>query len=389
MKRIIALVLLFATAAQAQYFLKQNTASQEMIIGPFVDSTDGNTAETSLSIANTDVKLWKEGATSETNKNSGGATHIADGRYYIVLDATDTNTLGSLEINITMSGALRVQKRCIVLHADVYDALIGASINLKVDVTKFGGNNGTFASGIPSVDAIKVGGQTASAAATVTFPATIASPTNITSASGIQLAANQDVRNVSGDVGGKVLGGGSGTITGIGVWAAGGSGGAILLGSGYTAPPTVSQIRTEMDSNSTKLANLDVVLSTRLAATDYTAPDNSSINNIEALLGSPAGSSVSADIAAMYADIDNIIDARLANFFETATRSELPSLPSMSAPTFAQMWQWNYQRSRFKESSEMSAGSGEIKLFKANGSTVLGTSTTTDDGTTYIRGPHQ
>jgi antitoxin component HigA of HigAB toxin-antitoxin module len=48
-----------------------------------------------------------------------------------------------------------------------------------------------------------------------------------------------------------------------------------LAASGYTAPttpPTVAAIRTEMDTNSIKLANLDATISSRLAASGYTAP---------------------------------------------------------------------------------------------------------------------
>jgi hypothetical protein len=92
-------------------FLKQSTASQEVMIGPFKDDTDGKTSETGLNIENTDIKIWKHGATSEVNKNSGGATHVAAGRYVIVLDATDTDTAGMLEINVDISGALAIQKR--------------------------------------------------------------------------------------------------------------------------------------------------------------------------------------------------------------------------------------------------------------------------------------
>lgn len=45
-----------------------------------------------------------------------------------------------------------------------------------------------------------------------------------------------------------------------------------LATAGYTVPPTVVQIRTELDTNSTKLANLDVAVSTRLATAGYTVP---------------------------------------------------------------------------------------------------------------------
>jgi hypothetical protein len=108
-------------------YLRQSTASQEILLGPFLDDTDGKTAETGLTIANTDIKLWKGGATSEANKNSGGATHIAAGRYYAVLDATDTNTVGMLEVNVHVSGALPVRRAFYVLEEAVYDALFAAS----------------------------------------------------------------------------------------------------------------------------------------------------------------------------------------------------------------------------------------------------------------------
>lgn len=109
------------------FHLKQSTASQEVPLGYFLDSTDGNTEETALTIANTDIKLWKSGATSLVNKNSGGATHMANGLYYAVLDATDTDTLGPLVIFVHVAGALPVRLECQVLPANVYEALVAGS----------------------------------------------------------------------------------------------------------------------------------------------------------------------------------------------------------------------------------------------------------------------
>lgn len=117
--------------------LRQSTASQEIPLGEFVDSTDGVTAETGLTIANTDIKLFKAGATSEANKNSGGATHIASGRYYAVLDATDTNTLGPMRISVHVAGALPIKLDCIVYPTAVYDQMFAGTegfAQLAVDV---------------------------------------------------------------------------------------------------------------------------------------------------------------------------------------------------------------------------------------------------------------
>src|SRR3990167_10263845 len=105
-------------------YLKQSTASQEIPLGYFLDSTDGNTEETALTIANTDIKVWKTGATTLANKNSGGATHISNGEYYAVLDATDTDTIGPMVIRVHVAGALAVRLFCTVLDEAVYDVMI-------------------------------------------------------------------------------------------------------------------------------------------------------------------------------------------------------------------------------------------------------------------------
>lgn len=134
-------------------FLKAATASQEVLLGPFVDSTDGVTAETALSIANTDIKIHVAGATTLANKNSGGATHISNGNYYAVLDATDTATVGSGCIIVQVSGALAVRTDFCVLPALVYDSLIGGTDNLQVDAIQFGG--ATYATALAAeVDAV-------------------------------------------------------------------------------------------------------------------------------------------------------------------------------------------------------------------------------------------
>jgi hypothetical protein len=123
--------------------LKQSTASQEVPLGFFVDSTDGVTAETGLTIANTDIKIWKAGATTLANKNSGGATHISGGIYYAVLDATDTDTLGPLVLFVNVSGALPVRLECEVLAANVYDSLIAATDKLQADTVEVSGTSQT------------------------------------------------------------------------------------------------------------------------------------------------------------------------------------------------------------------------------------------------------
>jgi hypothetical protein len=144
-------------------FLRYNTASQEILIGYMVDSTDGNTEETGLTIANTDIMLYKEGATSLVNKNSGGATHISNGLYYAVLDATDTNTLGNLNVLVHVSGALAWKDSFIVLPQVVYDSLVAGSDTLQVDLTQIGGSAVSTSSAQLGVNLVNISGSPVSA----------------------------------------------------------------------------------------------------------------------------------------------------------------------------------------------------------------------------------
>ncbi len=107
-------------------FLRQATASQSRAIGPFLDDTDFKTPETGLSIANTDIKLVVNGGAS-ADKNSGGGTHRVNGVYGVTFDATDSATVGELEVSVLVSGALIVFDKFTVLEEAVYDALFAAS----------------------------------------------------------------------------------------------------------------------------------------------------------------------------------------------------------------------------------------------------------------------
>ena len=106
-------------------FLKQSTASQQRLVGPFVDDNDFKTPETGLTIANTDVKLSKNAAAG-VNKNSGGGTHRNNGMYALTFNATDTNTVGELKGSINVGGALIVTFSFTVLEESVYDAFFAS-----------------------------------------------------------------------------------------------------------------------------------------------------------------------------------------------------------------------------------------------------------------------
>ena len=123
-------------------FLKQSTAAT-IKIGPFVDSTDGVTAETALTISQADIRLSKNGGAFAQTNNATGATHDENGYYGVPLDTTDTNTLGRLRVAVNESGALPVWQDFMVVNANVYDSLIGGSDNLQVDAVQIEGSDAT------------------------------------------------------------------------------------------------------------------------------------------------------------------------------------------------------------------------------------------------------
>jgi hypothetical protein len=106
-------------------YLRQSTASQSRALGPFVDSS--NVPATGLSIANTDIKIVVNGAAS-VNKNSGGGTHRVNGVYGVTWDATDTATVGEMEVSVYVAGALVVFATYTVLEEAQYDSLFGAAL---------------------------------------------------------------------------------------------------------------------------------------------------------------------------------------------------------------------------------------------------------------------
>lgn len=114
--------------------LKQSTATT-LLLGPFVDETDGKTAETALTISQSDVLLWKEGGTTLAQKNeSTSCTHRSNGLYTCPINTTDTGTLGVLTVSVHESGALPVRQDYTVVPAEAYDSLVLGTDFLPVDV---------------------------------------------------------------------------------------------------------------------------------------------------------------------------------------------------------------------------------------------------------------
>lgn len=220
-------------------YLKQSTAAT-IKLGPFVDDSDGKTAETGLTISQADIRLSKNGGDIAQTNNSAGATHDELGYYNVPLDTTDTNTLGTLKVIVSESGALPVFADFMVITAEAYDTLCGTD-HFTVDL------NGT-----PSVNVAQISGDSAAADNLESYcDGTTAQPVNVTqiggtaqSATNLKDFADTGYNPTTHKVQGVVLTDTCTTNTDM-----------RGTDNAYTGtPPTVTAIRQEMDTNSTQLA---------------------------------------------------------------------------------------------------------------------------------------
>ena len=158
-------------------YLKQSTAAT-IKLGPFVDDSDGKTAETGLTISQADIQLSKNGGDIAQTNNSAGATHDELGYYNVPLDTTDTNTLGTLKVIVSKSGALPVFADFMVITAEAYDTLCGTD-HFTVDL------NGT-----PSVNVVQISGDSTAADNLKSYcDGTTAQPVNVTQIGGTAQSA--------------------------------------------------------------------------------------------------------------------------------------------------------------------------------------------------------
>ena len=126
MKKVLLLLATCALSfgATADIILREDTASQTVQLGPFVDSTGA--VLSGLTISNTDVRISKNGA-DIVAKNSGGCTYDESGMYTCTFDATDSDTSGRLQVTVVETGALPVYHEFQVATTAVFDACCGSS----------------------------------------------------------------------------------------------------------------------------------------------------------------------------------------------------------------------------------------------------------------------
>lgn len=98
-------------------YLKQS-ATPTIVLGPFLDSTDGVTAKTAASPV---PRLSKNGAAFAARSDATAIAHMENGYYTCVFNATDTGTLGLLAIGATGTASIPIRQDYLVVTADEWD----------------------------------------------------------------------------------------------------------------------------------------------------------------------------------------------------------------------------------------------------------------------------
>ena len=143
---LIILSLIFLPTSYAALWLKADTA-QRVVIGPFVDVTDGLTPELGIQLPAADEKaiIKYNAITSQAiviSGNTWGSIGNMDGYYNLTLSIGDLDTEGMLTVVIQDDSiCLPVFSTFMVVNASLYDTLFtsGGSA-IAADVTKVAGN---------------------------------------------------------------------------------------------------------------------------------------------------------------------------------------------------------------------------------------------------------
>jgi len=180
--------------------LRANTAV-DVLIGPFIDDTDGKTAETGLTISQADVLLSKLGQALAQKNDANAAAHDANGYHNCPLDTTDTATEGSLTLIVHESGALPVRHDFMVLAEAAWDSKYVAKddgymdVNIKAvseDTTaadnlesacdNYSATRGLAGTALPAAAAGAAGGLPVSTAGSLDLDAKLAATNEVTAA---------------------------------------------------------------------------------------------------------------------------------------------------------------------------------------------------------------
>lgn len=295
-------------------------------------------------VSQADTKLLKSGPTLAT----GDFKVSIDGGAFANLATLPTNTPGGVLVKISLSAGEmngdNISVACLdVAGAEWCDQLINIQTSARqIDDLAFPATTGRSivvdAAGLVDANAVKLGPTGAGTAQTARDVGASVVAASVTA--GVAVTTNNDK-------------------------------------TGYTltvTPPTAVQVRTEMDSNSTKLANLDAAISSRStyaggAVASVTAPVTVGTNSDKTGYTLTTTPATAADVLTQ------------VNVALDAVGTELASVPT-TVGSLRQKINLLFQYFRNKRT----VTSTTETLFKEDATTTLGTSALLDDGTTFTKG---
>jgi len=356
-------------------YVKQSTAVA-LLIGPFLDETDGKTPETALTIAQADVRLSKNGGNMAQKGEATSCTHDELGYYTCPLSTTDTGTLGFLKLMVHESGALPVWVDVEVLTANVYDTMFSTD-QLDINVTHVAGTSQTGNDNGADINAILEDTGT-------TIPGTITT-------------IDGNVDSILVDTSTTI----PGTIATVDVNVD-----SILADTGITIPAQISGLNnlSSGEANAacdTALTDYDAATGTELAAI-YAKIDTIE-GNVDSIL-TDTGVTLPASIATVDGNVDSIltdtgttlpaqlsglnnvstaeVNAQVLDVLNVDTYAEPGQGIPPASPTIRQMLHYLYKMLRNKKEQTATV----LSLYDDAGTTVDQKASVSDDGTTFTKG---
>jgi len=382
--------------------IRQSTACT-IVLGPIVDAADGVTAHTTA-IANTDIRLHKEGGTTFGNKSTGSSTHREDGFHTASFDATDTNTDGKLTVNVSVTGEAPYRLDLMVLSQGAYDAKYPNTGNgVRANLIQWASSavaTPTVA-GVPEVDVTHNLGSAAVGGGGIL-------KTNVQ-----QWLGNNVANTVAGrplvDVG-HVGGVAEDLPTATALATVDGVVDAILVDTGTTLDGKIDAIDAIADSILVDtgttipglIAALDAVVDTVKAETALIVADTSELQTDDvpgliaaldavvdtvkaetALIVADTNELQSDDVPGLISALDTVVDGIPALVMAEAVAEPSNTDETFTGLTVEKVLGLLHAASILKITFNRSTGA--FTLFKEDGITTLLSGTDTDDGTTYTR----
>ena len=269
-----------------------------------------------------DLSISKNGGTLTALAAAATLTHIANGQYTLVMTTGNLDTLGRLQITCNKSTYQMPPVGLNVVPAMVFDSMVLGTDVLQSDVTQFGGTAGTFAAGIPTA---ALDSASRDAVADAVWDEAMADHTG------------------SGSYGGRVVRASNSNTT------------VQITGSNHVA------------------ADVHEFQAGVITAGDF-APNSLTASALAADAVAEIQNGLSTLTAAQ-------VNAELVDALSVDTYAELAAPPAATSSLKDKItWLFMYARNKVTQTAS------QRKLYRDDGSTVAGTSGTSDDGTTFTKG---